>query len=103
MRNQDRVGSAMGGKKKSKSKSKPKSKAKKGGKPVHEMHIRHAKSGGFIVKHHFKPQPTQQGGGGGMPQEPEEHAVPDMDALQQHVGDNMQPQAQGAQPQPQAM
>lgn len=83
----DRAGSAMSGKKKSKSKG------KKGGKHVHEMHIRHAASGGYIAKHHFKP------GGGGAPQEPEEHAIPDMDALQQHVGDNMQPQAQ-PQPQP---
>lgn len=89
----DRVGSAMGGGKKSKSKPSK----KKGGKHVHEMHIRHAHNGGYIVKHNFKPQP---GAGGGMPQEPEEHQVPDMDTLQQHVGDNMQPQMQQPQPDP---
>lgn len=88
----DRVSSAMGGKKKSKSKSKH----KKGGKHVHEMNIRHAASGGYIAKHHFKPQ-----AGSGMPEEPEEHAIPDMNALTQHVQDNMQPQAQPQQQQPQ--
>lgn len=94
----DRAGSAMGG-----SKKKSKSKKKKGGKHVHEMHIRHAASGGYIAKHHFKPQP----GGSGMPEEPEEHAIPDMNALTQHVQDNMQPQPQPQQqpqqPPPQGM
>jgi hypothetical protein len=97
MRN-DRAASAMGGKQKPKPKSKSKSKpkSKKGGKHVHEMGIRHAANGGYIVKHSFKPSP------GGAPQEPEENQVPDMDALTQHVQDNMQPMAQPApQPQPQ--
>jgi hypothetical protein len=87
----DRASSAMGGgKKKSKKK-------KSSGKHVHEMHIRHAANGGYIVKHHFKPV----AGGGGQPQEPEEHAIPDMPGLQDHVQDNMQqPPPQQAQPQP---
>jgi hypothetical protein len=90
-RMRDRVSSAMGG-----SRKKSKTKKKKGGKHVHEMHIRHGASGGYIAKHHFKP------GADGMPQEPEEHAIPDMDALQQHVADNMQPGPQPSpQPQPQ--
>lgn len=76
-----------GGKKKSKSKSQKKH--------VHEMSIRHSANGGYIAKHSFKP------GADGMPQEPEEHALPDMDSLASHVQDNMQPQP-GAMPQPQA-
>lgn len=88
--NKDRVGSAMGG---SKSKSKG-SKGKKGGKHVHEMHIRHAANGGYIARHDFKQQPGAQQ----QPQEPEEHALPDMNSLSQHVQDNMVPMQQ----QPQA-
>jgi hypothetical protein len=94
MKKDDRISSAMGGKK---SKPKPKTKNKKTGKHVHEMHIRHAASGGYIAKHHFKPQ-----AGSGMPEEPEEHAIPDMNALTQHVQDNMQPAPQPQQQQPQS-
>ena len=86
-----RAKSAMGGGKKSKSSSGKKSKGHK----VHEMHIRHAKSGGYIVKHDFKADQA-----GGMSPEPEEHAVPDMDQLQQHVDAHMQPPPAEEEPQP---
>lgn len=66
------------------SKPKPKTKKKKAGKkPVHEMNIRHAANGGFIAKHSFKPSPEDA-----APQD-EEHAIPDMDALHQHMDDHM--------------
>lgn len=61
-----------GGKKKSSSKKHP-----------HEMHIKRAHSGGFIVTHHHK-----MGDDGAMP-ETEDHVLPDTAALQAHVGDNM--------------
>src|SRR5690348_14733581 len=51
---------------------------------VHRMEIRHAANGGFIVEHKHKPEPGEMT----MP-EPEEHQVPDVAALQQHVADNM--------------
>ena len=80
----DRGKGTMGGKGKKK-------KASKGGKKrVHKMTIRHAKSGGYIVEHHAKPENGQ------TPEPPEEHAVPDMEGLQQHVADNM-----GQEPEPQ--
>jgi hypothetical protein len=80
----DRVSSAMGA-----SKKKSKSKKSKGTKRhVHEMNIRHAANGGYIVKHSFKPSANDAD----VP-EPEEHAIGDMDQLQDHVGDNMMPQA----------
>ena len=65
----------MGGGKKSKKKSKKK--------PVHEMRIRHAANGGYIAKHSFKPRPGEQ------PEEDEEHAIPDVNSLQDHVADHM--------------
>jgi hypothetical protein len=77
----------MGGPRKKKAKSK-----RKGGRHVHEMRIRHAANGGYIVRHEFRPRP------GEIAQEPEEHAVPDLAALQDHVGEHMEtppPQAQG--------
>jgi len=58
----------LGGKKKSK-------------KPVHKMHIRRATSGGFIAEHESMP--------GSEPMGPnEEHAVPNLEALQQHVAEH---------------
>lgn len=68
--------SAMGGGHKSKSKS-------KGGKHPHEIHIRHGKSGGFIVRHSHKPDADT----GIMPEE-DEHVLPDQASLLQHVQDN---------------
>lgn len=81
-----------GGKKKSKKKSKS-----KGGKHhVHKMHIRHAANGGYIVEHEALPSTD------GSPQGPNpEHALPDMESLQAHVGENMQPPQQQEEPQPQ--
>jgi hypothetical protein len=70
---------AMGSEKKEKGKSSKKSK-------IHRMEIRHAASGGYIVTHHQKPAADSMLGGA---QEPEEHAVPDVAALQQHVAANM--------------
>jgi hypothetical protein len=60
-----------------------KSKKKKSGKVKH-MHIRHATSGGYIVGHDMAQTPGQP------MQEPEEHAVPDIAALQSHVQEHMQ-------------
>jgi hypothetical protein len=70
---------------------KKKSSSKSG--KVHEMHIRRAHSGGFIVKHHHEPDPES---GASAPSE--EHVVGDVDQLQQHVADNMgdQPGAEEA-------
>ncbi len=77
-----RAKSGMGGSKKSKSKS---------GKKPHSMHIRRGKSGGFIVEHHHMPDED------GMTAPTEEHVVPDLQALQDHVAENMGDQ--GAAPQ----
>lgn len=65
---------------------------------IHKMEIRHGAKGGFIVEHK-KPVSESMASG---PQEPEEHVIPNMAALQQHVQDNLgdsQP-AQGAEPDP---
>ncbi len=48
------------------------------------MHIRHATSGGFIVKHDPMSGPEM-----GKMAEPEEHAKPDMAALLAHVQEHM--------------
>ena len=65
----------LGGKKKSK-------------RHVKEMHIRHAKSGGYIARHDLEK------GQAGEPPEQEEHILPDLAALSNHVTENMQPQPQ---------
>jgi len=70
----NRASSALGGGKKSK-------KSKKNMRHVHEMHIRHAANGGYIAKHDIK---NDQGG-----MDNEEHAIPDLQTLQAHVGDHM--------------
>jgi len=67
----------LGGKKKSK-------------RHVKEMHIRHAKSGGYIARHDLEK------GQAGEPPEQEEHILPDLSALQNHVAENMQPQEEAA-------
>lgn len=78
---QKRGESAMGGKK---SKA---HKAKSTTKKPHEMHIRRSANGGYISKHIHK----QPAGAAEMP-EPEEHTIPDISSLQQHVGDHMAPE-----------
>jgi hypothetical protein len=78
-----RVASVMGGS--SQPKKKKKSKAKKSKKPVHKMHIRHSANGGFIAEHESAPA-----GEGELPTPNEEHTLPDMAALQAHVGEHMQ-------------
>lgn len=70
---------------------------KSSGKP-HSIHVRRGKSGGFIATHHHK------AAAGEMAQEPEDHVVPDMDSLQQHMQAQMgdQPPAPAPQPDPSA-
>jgi len=67
------------------------------GKP-HSVHVRRAKSGGFIATHHHKAAE------GEIAPEPEEHVIPDSDALAQHMQDNLgdQPPAPPAEPPPAA-
>jgi hypothetical protein len=76
--------SVLGGKK---SKSKSKSHA-------HSMHIHRGKSGGFVVTHHHEPDET------GMTAPSEDHVVPDLDSLHQHMDASMgdQPPAPQAAP-----
>lgn len=51
---------------------------------VHSMHIRKAASGGYIVKHqHETPEPPEP------PQPDQEHVVPDMEALHEHMDEHM--------------
>src|SRR4051812_30099251 len=64
--------SAMGGGHKGKSK----------GKKAHRLEIRHGKSGGHVVTHHFPP------GDDGQMQDPEEHIMPDKAALLNHIAEN---------------
>ena len=58
------------------------------------MHVKRAKSGGFIVTHHHKAD------AGEMAAEPEDHVVPDLQSVQSHMADNMgdQPPAPAAAP-----
>jgi len=66
-------------------------KSKSGGKP-HSIHVRRGHSGGFVATHHHKPDAD------GQMQEPEEHVIPDMQSLNQHMSDSMgdQPPAPAA-------
>lgn len=82
-----RAKAGMGGSKKS---------SKKSGKKPHHMEIHRGKSGGFVVHHHFKPD------AGEMPEEPEQHVVPDLGSLQSHIADNMGDQGPAPAPTPQA-
>lgn len=81
-----RASSVLGGKGKSKSKS--------SGKKPHSIHVKRGKSGGFIVTHHHAPDET-----GAMP-EPEDHVVPDMDSLHDHMDQNMGDQGPAPAPAP---
>ncbi len=65
-----------------KAEKKPAKKVKK----VKGMHVRKATSGGFIVKHDMD---NVGGPSDGKMPEQEEHAVPDMAALQSHMQDHM--------------
>lgn len=67
----------------------------KSSKKVHKMEIRHAANGGYIVEHKHKPSPESMM----SQQEPEEHQIPDVAALQQHVADNMGDSAPAEAPQ----
>lgn len=80
------------------------SKSKSSG--AHEVHIKRAHGGGFVVKHHKKHKPGQLDQG-----EPEDHVISDMDQLKAHLDDHLgdQPPAgegpapeQAAAPAPQA-
>lgn len=89
----ERAKSHMGGSKKSEKKSES-----HGDKP-HEMHIKRAHGGGFIVKHH--PKQKADGSMG----ESTDHVVPDADQLQSHIADNLgdqPPAGQGPSPDPNA-
>lgn len=70
-----------------------KSSHKKSSKHVHEMRIRHTANGGYIAAHH--PKPGAEG-----PPDPEEHGVPDLASLQEHVGQHMAPEGDMGQPAP---
>jgi hypothetical protein len=69
-----RAKAVLGGKGKSKS---------KGGKKPHHLTIRHGKSGGHIVTHHFEPDED------GMAQPDEEHVLPDKSSLLDHIDQNV--------------
>ena len=93
MAKESRATAGMGGGKKSGKSGKSGSK----GKHPHSIHIKRGASGGFIVTHHHKAKEGEQA------QEPEDHVVPDMDQLQQHLAENMGDQPdQGAEPSPEA-
>ena len=68
---------------------------KKSSKKPHSIHVRRGKSGGFIAEHHFKNTDP-----GEMNPEPEEHVLPDISSLQdhmaQHMGDQPDQQAEPA-------
>jgi hypothetical protein len=72
---------------------------KKGAKKkVHVMHIRKAANEGYIATHDFE---KPQGGGdmGDMSTPPsEDHVLPNIAALQDHVGDHMGPQEEEPEP-----
>lgn len=74
---------ALGDQKKPKSKKK-KSKSSGSMKKLRMMHIRKARSGGFIAQHEHEPSKD------GAPTPPDEHVVPDLKALQEHIGDHFQ-------------
>lgn len=69
----------------------------KTGKP-HSIHVRRGKSGGFIAHHHHMPDES------GMAAPPEEHVIPDLASLQDHMQQNMgdQPPAPAPTPDPAA-
>jgi hypothetical protein len=86
MAKESRAKSAMGGKS-----------GKRTGKPVHHMHIRRGKSGGFVVEHPNQNSAAQMMSGADSG--PEQHSVPDLQALHAHLDSHMGDQpAAGTQP-----
>lgn len=78
-----RVASALSGSDKPKKKSAKKKKKKSTARP-HRVELTHAASGGYIARHHFKPEgPT------GVAPEMEEHAIPDIEGLHNHIDEHM--------------
>ncbi len=69
-----RAHAVLGGSHKSKSKS---------GKKPHHISIRHGKSGGHIVTHHFEPDES------GVAQPSEDHVMPDKASLMDHIDQNV--------------
>jgi hypothetical protein len=67
---------------------------KKSGKKPHSLHIKRGKSGGFIVTHHHKPSDD------GSPTDDEDHVIPDLDSLHNHVDDTMGDQEPAPAPSP---
>jgi hypothetical protein len=80
----DRAAHAMGGGKKPSKKSKKSKKSK-----VHKMHIRRTANGGYLAEHHSMPDEM------GQTAPMEEHSLPDIQSLQDHVGEHMGPQQEG--------
>ena len=69
-------------------------KSKTSHRKVREMRIRPGKSGGYVVHHDLEPQSKEDlmnmMQGGGMDQSnSEEHSVPNLAAMQQHIGQHM--------------
>lgn len=76
-----RASRAMGGSgKKSEKKSSSKSGKKK---KVHKIHVSRLTSGGYLAQHETKPDM------GEMPEEPEQHHLPDEDALRDHFAEHL--------------
>ncbi len=57
-------------------------------KKVRSIHIRPGASGGFIAKHEMEPEGPDESGVTAPP-EPNEHVIPDMEALKQHLQEHM--------------
>jgi len=78
---ESRAKSAMGGKS-----------SKRSGRKVREMHIRPGKSGGYLVKHDLE-SPSKEdmmnAMMGGDQSNQEEHSVPDLAGMQQHLAQHM--------------
>src|SRR5271170_6333265 len=68
--------------------------SKPSGKKPHSIHVRRGKSGGFIATHHHKPDET------GATPEPEDHVIPDLAGLQNHMADQMGDQSAAPAPAP---
>jgi hypothetical protein len=73
-----------------------KSKGSKSKNKHHHIEIRHGKSGGHIVTHHFMP------GDDGMTPDPEEHVMPDKASLMDHLDQNIPDQSAPMAPPPDA-
>ena len=86
---ESRAKAGMGGKKSSSK--------KKSGKKPHEIHIKRGHSGGFLVRHSHKPDADT-----GETPEDEEHVVPSIEDLHNHIDEAMgdQQSAQAAPPEP---